>query len=183
MLETLAGGSSDDRTSRTKAFFGQDYIDKFFNTDPEMLEAIIPKSKVWEFDAVRPTKPNTNFNPKTAERIQYWEPNAGVGSNNWAVDGTKTASGYPILAGDPHLSLSLPSIWMEMQLYAPGYNTYGVTFQGAPGILIGFNEHIAFSVTNTGSDVLDWYEIEFKDEAKMNISDGSWVATTKRIEN
>jgi penicillin amidase len=183
MLETLAGGSSDDRTSRTKAFFGQDYIDKFFNTDPEMLEAIIPKSKVWEFDAVRPPKPDSNFKPKTAERIQYWEPNAGVGSNNWAVDGTKTASGYPILAGDPHLNLSLPSIWMEMQLHAPGYNTYGVTFQGGAGILIGFNEHIAFSVTNTGSDVMDWYEIEFKDASKNEYwYDGSWVATKKRIE-
>ena len=63
MLETLAGGS-DDRTSRTKAFFGQDYIDKFFNTDPEMLEAIIPKSKVWEFDAERPPKPDSILNLK-----------------------------------------------------------------------------------------------------------------------
>ena len=102
MLETLAGGSSDDRTSRTKAFFGQDYIDKFLTPIPKCLEAIIPKSKVWEFDAeVRPNRLTPILILKTAERIQYWEPNAGVGSNNWAVDGTKTASGYPILAGDP----------------------------------------------------------------------------------
>ncbi len=183
MLRTLAGGSSDDRTSRTKAYFGQEYIDKFFNTDPEMLEAIIPESRVWDFDAERPEAPTSEFIPQTAERIQFWEPNAGVGSNNWAVHGSKTESGYPILAGDPHLSLSLPSIWMEIQLHAPDYNAYGVSFQGLPGILIGFNEHIAFSETNTGSDVMDWYEIEFKDASKNEYwYDGSWVATRKRIE-
>ncbi len=183
MLRTLAGGSSDDRTSRTKAFFGQDFIDKFFNTDPQMLEAIIPESRVWDFEAERPEAPESEFIPKTAERIQFWEPNAGVGSNNWAVHGSKTASGYPILAGDPHLSLSLPSIWIEMQLHAPGYNAYGVTFQGSPGIFIGFNEHIAFSETNTGSDVMDWYEIEFRDASKDEYwFDGELRETTKRIE-
>ncbi len=184
MLRTLAGGSSDDRTSRTRAYFGQEYIEKFFNTDPQSLEPIIPNDRVWDFESVeRPDAPDSDFIPKTAERVQFWEPNAGVGSNNWAVDGSKTASGYPILAGDPHLSLSLPSIWMEMQLHAPGYNTYGVTFQGIPGILIGFNEHIAFSETNTGSDVMDWYQIEFKDASKNEYwYDGEWKPTSKRIE-
>lgn len=183
MLRTLAGGSSDDRTSRTAAYFGQDFIEKFFNTDPEALEAIIPSSHEWEFEAERPEAPQTEFVPKTADRIQFFEPNAGVGSNNWAVHGSKTASGYPILAGDPHLSLSLPSIWMEMQLHAPDYNAYGVTFQGIPGILIGFNEHIAFSETNTGSDVMDWYEITFKDASKNEYwYDNTWKPTTKRIE-
>jgi len=183
MLRTLAGGSSDDQTSRTKAYFGQEYIEKFFNTDPQALEAIIPESRAWDFEAERPEAPDSDFIPKTAERIQYWEPNAGVGSNNWAVHGSKTANGYPILAGDPHLSLSLPSIWMEMQLHAPGYNAYGVTFQGIPGILIGFNEYVAFSETNTGSDVMDWYEIEFRDASKNEYwYDGAWNPTTKRIE-
>ncbi len=183
MLRTLAGGSSDDRTSRTKAFLGEEYINTFFKTRPESVDPIIPESRIWDFESIKPEVPETDFIPKTAERIQFWEPDAGVGSNNWAVDGSKTANGYPILAGDPHLSLSMPSIWMEMQLHAPGYNTYGVGFQGIPGILIGFNEKVAFSVTNTGSDVLDWYEIEFKDASKDEYwYDGKWNPTTKRIE-
>lgn len=183
MARTLAGGSSDDRTSNTMAYFGEEFVNKFFNTDPEALEPIIPPSRRWNFEVERPSPPATQFIPKTAERIQFFEPNAGVGSNNWAVHGAKTKSGYPILAGDPHLSLSLPSIWMEQQLHAPGYNVYGVGFQGIPGILIGFNEHVAWSETNTGSDVMDWYEIKFKDNTLDEYwHDGQWKPTTKRIE-
>lgn len=183
MARTLAGGSSDDRTSNTLAYFGEDFIETFFHTKPEKLEAIIPPSKTWDKPIDRPEAPEAIFIPKTAERVQFFEPDAGVGSNNWAVHGSKTKSGNPILAGDPHLSLSLPSIWMEQQLHAPGYNTYGVGFQGIPGILIGFNEHIAWSETNTGSDVMDWYEIKFRDVSKNEYwHDGEWKSTTKRIE-
>ena len=183
MARTLAGGSSDDRTSNTLAYFGEEFIDTFFKTKPEMLEPIIPPSRTWDFNAEQPEAPEKTFIPKTAERIQFFEPDAGVGSNNWAVHGSKTKSGNPILAGDPHLQLTMPSIWMEQQLHAPGYNAYGVGFQGIPGILIGFNEHIAWSETNTGSDVMDWYEIRFKDSSKNEYwYDDEWHPTTKRVE-
>jgi len=71
-----------------------------------------------------------------------WNPR--LGSNSWAVSGKMTASGFPILANDPHLNLSLPNVWMEMQLNAPGVNVYGVTIPGTPAIIIGFNENIAW---------------------------------------
>jgi penicillin amidase len=183
MTRTLAGGSSDDRASNTLAYLGADFVDLFFSTPPEKMEAIIPESRVWDFEAERPSPPEKLFVPKTAERIQFFDPDAGVGSNNWAVHGSKTASGHPILAGDPHLGLTMPSIWMEVQLNAPGYNAYGVTFQGIPGILIGFNEHIAWAETNTGADVMDWYEIQFKDESKDEYwHDNEWKPTSKRVE-
>ncbi len=183
MNRTLAGGSSDDRTSNTLAFFGEDFVEKFFGTRTQDYEPIIPPSKKWDFDPVIPEAPESLYVPTTAERIQFFDPDAGVGSNNWAISGEHTKSGYPILAGDPHLSLSMPSIWLEMQLHSPEQNVYGVAFQGIPGILIGFNENVAFTETNTGSDVLDWYEITFKDD-KMDEYwyNGAWRKTTKRIE-
>ncbi|RYY14630.1 MAG: penicillin acylase family protein, partial [Chitinophagaceae bacterium] len=90
------------------------------------------------------------------------------GSNNWAVSGSRTKSGRPILANDPHLELTLPSVWFEMQLTAPGLNVYGVSFPGCPGITIGFNDHIAWGVTNAGRDVRDYFEVQFKDRTKTS---------------
>ena len=104
--------------------------------------------------------------PKVARGVQPFPVPEGIGSNNWAVSGDKTASGYPILTNDPHLRLTLPSIWYEIQLHAPGINTYGVSLLGAPGVVIGFNEQVAWGVTNVASDVLDWYEIQFENEDK-----------------
>lgn len=79
------------------------------------------------------------------------------GSNNWVVSGDKTASGKPILADDPHLSLATPSIWYQMHLEAPTVNVSGVIFAGIPGIILGHNDSISWGVTNTGPDVQDLY--------------------------
>ena len=89
-----------------------------------------------------------------------------IGSNNWAVNGQKTASGNAILSNDPHLKLSLPSIWLEMHLVCPEFNVYGVALPGMSGIVIGFNEHIAWGNTNVGHDVLDLYKIAWVDDKK-----------------
>jgi penicillin amidase len=90
-----------------------------------------------------------------------------VGSNNWAVHPDKSASGAALLANDPHLPTNLPSWWLEMQLTGPGVNVYGVTLPGAPGIIIGFNEHIAWGVTNAGRDVKDWFKLDFQTPEKQ----------------
>jgi penicillin G amidase len=79
------------------------------------------------------------------------------GSNNWVVSGSKTKSGKPILADDPHLSLGTPSIWYQMHLESPDLNVSGVIFAGIPGIILGHNESIAWGVTNTGPDVQDLF--------------------------
>lgn len=79
------------------------------------------------------------------------------GSNNWVISGKKSASGKPILADDPHLSLGTPSIWYQMNLKAPTANVSGVIFAGIPGIILGHNEKIAWGVTNTGPDVQDLF--------------------------
>lgn len=81
----------------------------------------------------------------------------GLGSNNWVVSGAHTATGKPLLANDTHLELSIPPIWYELHLTAPGWNVKGFTLPGAPMIIIGHNDRIAWGFTNNGADVQDLY--------------------------
>ncbi len=80
-----------------------------------------------------------------------------LGSNAWAVHPSRSASGRAILAADPHLSLGVPSIWMENHLCGGGLHVTGASFPGVPGVLIGHNEHIAWGITNSGIDAQDLY--------------------------
>lgn len=82
-------------------------------------------------------------------------------SNNWVVSGKRTVTGKPLLANDPHLAPSAPSIWYMIHLNAPGVRVAGVTAPGLPGIVIGHNEHIAWGFTNVGPDVQDLYVEQF----------------------
>ncbi|GMB08195.1 penicillin acylase family protein [Thermolongibacillus altinsuensis] len=101
------------------------------------------------------------------------------GSNNWVVSGEKTKNGKPLLADDPHLSLSTPSIWYQMHLQAPTVNVSGVIFAGIPGIILGHNEHVAWGVTNTGPDVQDLY-IEKRNPHNKHqfLYNGNWEEAT-----
>jgi penicillin amidase len=82
----------------------------------------------------------------------------GGDSNNWAVAGTKSASGGALLAGDPHLHLTLPSIWFQLTEDSPDYHTSGVSIPGTPVVLIGHNEHIAWSLTDAQDQQTFFYE-------------------------
>ena len=81
-------------------------------------------------------------------------------SNNWAVAGRRTRSGFPILCGDPHLEVNrLPNVWQEAVLQLPGNTLCGATIPGIPGLIIGRNRHLAWSATYAFMDTLD-YRIE-----------------------
>jgi len=96
-------------------------------------------------------------------------------SNNWVVSGKHTASGKPLLANDPHIPASAPNIWYQTELIAPGMHVAGVTFPGAPGIVIGHNEFIAWGATNLGPDVQDVYIEKFdKDNPKRYMTPTGW---------
>ena len=82
-------------------------------------------------------------------------------SNNWVVSGKRTASGKPLLANDPHLAASAPSIWYLVHLSAPGVRVAGVTAPGLPGVIIGHSDRIAWGMTNVGPDVQDLYLEKF----------------------
>jgi penicillin G amidase len=100
----------------------------------------------------------------------------GLGSNNWVVNGQHTATGKPLLANDTHLELMLPAIWYEIHLTAPGWNVKGFTMPGAPFIIIGHNDRIAWGFTNNGADVQDLYIESFNpaapDEYRVH---GNWT--------
>ncbi|WP_329442394.1 penicillin acylase family protein [Streptomyces canus] len=87
----------------------------------------------------------------------------GIGSNSWVVAGEHTITGKPLLANDPHLSASLPSVWYQMGLHCRTvsstcqYDVSGYTFAGMPGVVIGHNAKIAWGMTNSGVDVTDLY--------------------------
>lgn len=108
-----------------------------------------------------------------------------IGSNNWVVAPSRTAAGFALLAGDPHLELSLPSVWYEVHLQvAGGLDVAGVTFPGSPGVIIGFNRDVAWSFTNTGADVRDHYEEQVDDPAEPTRYrlDGAWQPLETRLE-
>lgn len=90
-----------------------------------------------------------------------------AGSNAWAVGPSKSLSGKPILANDPHLKISLPAQWYEMHLTAPGWNVAGVSLPGIPLIVIGHNDSIAWGFTNAMIDDADFY-LEKVDTATPN---------------
>ncbi len=81
----------------------------------------------------------------------------GKGSNNWVVAGTRSSSGKPLLANDPHLGLSAPAIWYFAHLQAPGLNAIGATLPGLPFVVLGRTDKVAWGFTNTGPDVQDLY--------------------------
>lgn len=82
-------------------------------------------------------------------------------SNNWVVSGKRTVTGKPLLANDPHLSATAPSIWHMVHLTAPGVRVAGVTAAGLPGVIIGHNDRISWGFTNVGPDVQDVYVEKF----------------------
>ena len=106
-------------------------------------------------------------------------------SNNWVVAPSRSQSGRALLAGDPHLDLTLPSIWYEAHLVVPGaLDVYGATLPGLPAVVVGFNRRVAWSFTNTGNDIIDYYE-ETLDDAQAPQSyflDGAWRRLEPRVE-
>lgn len=187
MSKDLASYERDLEFTNAKAVFSTDELKVLY---PEVSDSSVPfvHNVVFDSATVTPAMPLTADSlyfkrDTTIHEIEVGKPNRLNGSNNWAVSGQKTKSGAPILCNDPHLGLSLPSIWYEMQITTPTMNVYGATFPGSPSVIIGYNDSIAFGFTNAGRDVKDYYQIRFKDATKSAYwYEGAWKQTTKRIE-
>lgn len=185
MALTLNRGEADFEMANALRLFGKQFIDVLYPDIQPEQDPIVNQPKQWNFVPVPVQTPKLSPNI-IGEYIQQrynTQPEKGVGSNNWAVAGTKTASGNAILCDDPHLALSLPSIWYEMQLQTPTMNVYGVTLPGAPSVIIGFTDSIAWGVTNAQRDLVDWYQIKFRDNTKNEyVLDDKYVQTKKVVE-
>src|SRR5204863_6622241 len=143
--------------------FGRETLEILYPDTDIVGDPIVDKPGEWKFDPVKIDSVPLALPNELIALDRLPRENPTTGSNNWAVDGSKTATGSPILCGDPHLNLSLPSIWYAIQLNAPGINSMGVSLPGAPGIIIGFNDSIAWSVTNAQRDLVDWFRITYQD--------------------
>jgi penicillin amidase len=107
--------------------------------------------------------------------LEWLSPDAKAMSNSWVVHGSRTATGRPLLANDPHLALEMPAVWWEVHLVSNGFNVAGVTIPGIPFVVIGHNSRIGWGLTNTGADVQDFF-VEQLDESRTKYRDGDrWV--------
>ncbi len=183
MADDLSGSDYDLQNTNFVQLFGKARFDFLFPDVPDGIDPIIPYDVKWNFDPLEVNTPEefsilNVFSPVIPEKSDD-----GIGSNNWALSPGKTKNGHAILCSDPHLRFSIPSIWFAQQLKAPGINTFGVTIPGLPGVLLGFNDSIAWGLTNAPRDVRDWYQITLKDvEKEEYLYDGKWLKTQKRIE-
>ncbi len=100
------------------------------------------------------------------------------GSNSWVIAGSRTTSGLPLLANDPHLPLGVPSIWYLAVLHAPGIDAEGVTIPGVPGIVIGRNREIAWGMTASYVDDADEVLEEFSLDTTRVRRPGGWAPVT-----
>ncbi|MBC7840686.1 MAG: penicillin acylase family protein [Gemmatimonadaceae bacterium] len=200
MALTLAYDPEDLRRTRAAALVGRDAANALFPRNNPIQEPIQPvpgrtaPRELWTVLPV-PGAPDTSLlvPAKAASLLEHTAlamPGAeqtgdALGSNNWAIAPQRTASGGALLSGDPHLDLSLPSIWYEAHLVVKdSLDVYGVTFPGSPTIVIGFNQNVAWTFTNTGGDVADYF-LEQVDDAKAPtkyLLDGQWQKLDLRVE-
>lgn len=199
MSLTLGLNDATTRRLRAQALVGKEAADALFPLNSPIQEPIQPNGQAsprFDFAAIpAPGAPDLSATVALAARsdmlaalkpLTGGEPSDAVGSNNWAVSPSRSSTGNALLAGDPHLDLTLPSVWYEMHVIVPGkLDAAGVGFPGMPGVVIGFNRNVAWTFTNTGSDVNDFYEekVDDVDHPSRYMLDGSWRSLEKRIEN
>jgi len=124
---------------------------------PEKLDAFLPDAPVKTVDLpaeLVSIYENLAIDETTTALFDHWQVGA---SNNWVVDGRHTQSGLPLLANDPHLELSSPSVWYLAHMSLQSGDVIGATIAGLPSVILGRNNRIAWGFTNTGADVQDLY--------------------------
>ena len=166
------GGNWNQQAFRSWALqnYTQEQAKELFIEYPENAKSIIQANL------------NLETNVATAFTTDYL-PSEFNGSNNWVIGGELTKLGKPLLADDPHLGLSSPSVWYQMHLQSPEQNVSGVIFAGIPGIILGHNEEVAWGVTNVNPDVQDLYiEVPNPENPYQFEYDGQWEDATVRQE-
>jgi penicillin amidase len=168
------GGNYDEELLRAalQKEVGNDALATLMPPYPASGPFIIPESVKHFTQSAAPTRNNAlhipdigapQFSKLIALNQMFGVLDEGIGSNNWVVDGTRTTTGKPLLANDPHLGIQMPAVWYMNALHcntisdACPFSIAGYTFPGVPGVVIGHNDHIAWGVTNANPDVQDLY--------------------------
>ncbi|MGK0619091.1 penicillin acylase family protein [Meiothermus cerbereus] len=100
-----------------------------------------------------------------SEELSYAPRNLEQGSNNWVLSGSRTTTGKPMLANDPHLRLQNPALWYIADLQGPSYRAIGATIPGVPGVFLGRNDRVAWGATNVRPDVMDLFVLDLEGQA------------------
>ncbi len=178
MSKMLTIGESDMENTNFVNQYGFDLFNKLFPDFPEEIDPIIPGEKKWDFENdIKFVESDTFFQSPALSSI-FEKPYPGLGSNNWAIGASKSENGNAFLANDMHLNLNLPSIWFVVQYHTPEMNVFGHILPGTPMVIQGFNDSIAWGMTNAYRDLVDWYKITFKNEyRKEYLYDDNWLLT------
>ena len=183
MSDMLSRRNQDIEDTYLLEILGKEEYDFLFPEIHQEVDPIIPRNTNFQFTPKKLTRKRDTIYPKISINETLKKPDLYNGSNNFAISGKRTKNGNPILGSQPDLSLNLPSIWYAVHLNSPTLNTMGVSLPGAPGVIIGFNDSIAWGETNATRDVVDFYKIKFKDnKRKEYLFDGKWLKTEKIIE-
>jgi penicillin amidase len=140
-----------------------------------------PKSKIVSDSLIEFALKDDEVRKSTLEMVGFYQEFNAM-SNNWVVSGKRTLDGKPILANDPHLPPSAPSVWYMSNLSAPNMRVAGVTFPGVPGIVLGHNDLIAWGATNLGPDVQDLYLENLNDQNQYQTPNGWQDAKIRKEE-
>jgi len=183
MAKTLNLGEKDLEMTNALQLFGKETLDLLYPDHEGASDPIVDNTGNWKFNPVTLDTVPLALPDELVSVPPREKSSPDIGSNNWAVSGRKTKTGSPILCNDPHLELNLPSIWYVIHLHSPTVNVMGASLPGAPAVISGFNDSIAWGVTNAQRDLVDWYKIKFKDNKKNEyLSDGVWKTTRKVVE-
>ncbi|HJS26080.1 MAG TPA: penicillin acylase family protein [Actinomycetota bacterium] len=145
--------------------------------------ALLPPARPGSGELTAGTTDGLNLRALARDLLDGLPRSSGQGSNNWVVAGSRTASGMPLLANDPHLLVQQPAAWFETHLRAPAYEARGVAFPFAPGIVIGTTGHHAWGLTNVSGDVQDLYVERLNDDGTEAEFDGGWEPVVVRAES
>ncbi len=152
---------------------GEEKVKEILPGYPENAPTIIP-SDIKKFAQI-----NTNFiETDKAFRKFIGMTGTHLGSNNWVVNSQMSASGKPIIANDPHLAYRAPGIWYAGVIKSPTWNAAGVSLPGVPGIVIGKNENISWTLTSIMTDETDFYFETLDSSRTKYLLDGNWQDLT-----
>ena len=183
MADQLSRDERDLEHTNARNLWGEEIFERLYPERYQDVDPVIPAGTAWDFEPVLVEPPVSSDVVSGFTKGEVSRPSAHFGSNNFVLNGNKTYNGSVLLANEPDLALNLPSIWYVVHLNSPTYNVMGSSVPGSPGVTLGFNDHVAWGFTNAKRDLVDWYQIEFRDENRDEYKyDNKWLKTKKVIE-
>lgn len=173
MDKVLNYSENDLKFSALQKYISADLIQYYYPWEKDYIFPIYPE--ISQVDTINPKQglsqymPASDFDSAEVRRAAQNE----VGSNNWAVSSRKSSNGNAFLCNDTHLSLDLPGTWYEVHQVVAGRVAHGFSIPGAPFIISGFTDKVAWGMTNATWDLTEFYKLEINDDREYKL-DGKW---------